>query len=605
MPFSRRVSTTLLTVAVGCSTTSPSPTPSGIGVHFNAPRALLDDVESVDLYVVDATAAAIACDSAAGTISGPQSGTGLVPNDVGQSLVRTFPLRRGTDGGEPCPNDGVFCSEEIVLPTDAEQPLVFQAVGLAGSEPFAVGCTTAAVNSNPFYVTLSMLRYVAPAVCGDGELQVGEQCDPGGGAPGGDDPICDSACRSKEVLLSTDHAGPSSIDISNGPAGSKSRVALAWSAAPDAANPDPLHAVFEDTNFGSTGTGPEVNYRQMARDFRPIDFPPLLSSQIRLPLEGGSVPGFDQRPRTQSSPAIATVTDGGFVVAYEDDRSSLTGETNISFTAISADVASPRPDEIYINQTGVNSCSDPTVAAGPSDHALIAWTDNAGRRIRGRIWSKTGWLSSSDQTYSALDGDDAAAAGWNDGWLIVWHGRSNEDNDDIMGVTVDAVGTVGAPFVINDVRVGVQESPSVAAMPNGQFAVVWNDSGNIMLQRFEMTGVPVAGDQQTPINDDVSAGAGAHPTVAASSLASGFYAIAWQTTSGAIRGRLIDRTGGFLFNSIDGQPTSFTVSREDITGQRARPSVAVGGAGHVVFAWQDDAPDHAGIYARRFPLPIR
>lgn len=588
-------------LCLACST-APSATslPSGIGVQFHAPQALLDDVQTVTLSVVEASRVELNCDEATGLVG---SGTGLISNEVAnQDVVVKVPLGRTRPGGEPCPNDGVFCSEDIVLPRDASTPLIFQALGSANGKPLAVGCTTAAVNSDPFYVTMSMLRYVAPAVCGDGVLQVGEQCEATDGPIAQDDPLCDLSCKTKEMLLSSDHAGPSNIQISNAPAGSKGGVALAWSQAPNASNPSPLHAVFEDTNFGATGTGPEVNYRQMGQDFRPIQYPPLLSSQIRLPLQGGTTPGFDQRPRTQGAPAIATMTDGSFVVAYEDDR--LSTSANISLTAISSDVAMPRADEVNINQLGVDACGSPTVAGGPTDRALIAWTDRAGRRIRGRIWSKTGWVFSSDMTLSAQEGDTPRAAGWNDGWVIAWHGRSNEDNDDVLFVQVEANGTVGGPIVVNERRADVQNKPAIAAMPTGEFAVVWHDTGRIMIQRFDVSGQPLAGDQDAPVNEE-ALGAGDHPAIAASTLASGFYAVTWQTASGEIRARLLDRTGSYLFNSVDGQPSSFLVNRADVAGQRTRPSVVIGGAGHIVFAWQDDSADHSGIWARRFPLPSR
>jgi len=533
-------------------------------------------------------------------------GTGLIRDDVADqgSVVKAL-LGRALPSGDPCPNDGVFCSEELALPTDPDRPLVFQAVGFADDTPLAVGCTTASVNSDPFYVSLSMLRYVAPAICGDGTLQVGEQCEGVGGPPADDDPVCDTSCRSKEVLLSTDHEGPSGIQITNGPDGSKRAVAIAFSQAPEADIPNPLHAVFQDTNFGATGTGPEVNYRQMTQHFAPVEFPPLLSSQIRLPLENANIPGFDQRSRNQAFPAIATLTDGDFVVAYEDDRLSVTGEVNISFTAISVDTATTSADEIYINNLGENACTSPAVAGGPNDQALVAWTDNDGRRIRGRLWSNDGWLSTSDSTFSAQEGDHPQVAGWNDGWIVAWHGRSNEDNDDIVYVHVDAVGTVGPPKVANAIQEGVQDQPDVAALPNGAFAIVWHDAGRIMMQRFDPSGEPVAGDQVAPVNDGVTAGDGSRPAIRASPLALGFYALAWQNGSGEIRARLTDRSGSYLFNAVDGQSTSFPASRTDIDGNRSLADVAVGGGGYIVFAWQDDAPQHSGIYGRRFPIPVR
>ncbi len=581
-------------LAASCGANDASPT-SGIGVRLHSPQTLLDEIESVTLYIVDSQEFGATCSEASGLASVGAGNSGLVSADTqGKEGVVKVPLARSTPDGAPCPNQGVFCSEEISLVTDPSKLLVFQAEGRAGNEPVAVGCTTAAVNSDPFYVTLSMLRYVAPAICGDGVLQVGEQCE-------GEDSPCDASCRSQEVLLSTDHLGPSSLQISNAPPGSKRGVALAWSHAPEASNPSPLHVVYGDTNYGTTGTGPEINYRQLGRSAEPIEYPPLLSSQIRLPVQGANVPGFDQRSRTQAAPAIAVMTDGSFVVAYEDDR--LSTAPNISFTAVSMDASIPRGDEVTINTLGMDACGSPTVAGGPTDRALVAWVDHTGRRIRGRLWSSTGWLSTSETTLSSQEGITPRATGWNDGWAVAWHGRSNEDNDDVMAVRVEANGTVGAPFAVNDERSDVQNNPAVAALPTGELAIVWHSTGRIFLQRFDAAGNAVAGDQAVPVNED--AGAGDYPAIAASTLASGFYAVAWQTSDGAIRARLVDRVGGYLYNPVDGQNTSFLASREDVSGQRSRPAVAIGGDGHIVFAWQDDSADHSGIFARRFPLPVR
>ncbi|MCU0693567.1 MAG: hypothetical protein MUF54_19430, partial [Polyangiaceae bacterium] len=422
-------------LAVGACSSPPSDRARAVphvGVAFHAPRALLDDVDSMSLYVIDEAQTKATCVPGTGMVQSLAGTTGLVPSDMASIDAIVFPLARRMADGSACPDNGVFCSDEISLPTAPDLRLVFQAVAHKQGIARAVGCAAGAVNSDPFYVSIRMHRYVAPAVCGDGLLQVGEQCEGDGGPPLPNDPFCDQSCRSNELLLSTDHLGPSNIRVTNDPPGSKNRVDLAWSVAPNANTPNPLHAVFQDTNFGPTGSGPEINYRQMNQALQPVETPALLSSQIRLPLAGGHIPGFDQRPRTQGAPAIATMTDGSIVVAYEDDRTSAGGQVNISFTASSLDIAVPRADEIYINKQGVNTCSEPDVAGGPTDRALVVWSDTAARRVRGRRWESTGWLSPSDKTFSADAADQPAVSGWNEGWILTWHGRSAADNDDIL-----------------------------------------------------------------------------------------------------------------------------------------------------------------------------
>ncbi|HNS97580.1 MAG TPA: hypothetical protein PLJ27_17045 [Polyangiaceae bacterium] len=587
------VACAMLALSMSCARHDPHQV-SGIGVRLNSPRTLLDGVDTVTLSIVDAHELGVVCSENSGLVTVGELKSGLLSIDLqAQEEVVKVPLSRTMPNGAPCPNQGVFCSDEITLPTDPSKLLVFQAEGRAGTTPVAVGCTTAAVNSDPFYVNLSMFRYVKPAICGNGSLEVGEQCERG-------EINCDDLCRTVEFLISTDHEGPSNQRIENAPPGSKQGVRMAWSHAPQAANPSPLHLVFGDTNYGKTGTGPEINYRQLGQHAEPIEYPPLLSSQIRLPLLGAKTPGFDQRPRTQAAAAIGLMSDGSFVVAYEDDR--LSTGPNISFTPISMDASLPRSDEVSINTLGVDASGSPAVAGGPTDRALVAWVDQAGRRIRARIWAVTGWISSSETTLSAQEGDSPRIAGWNEGWVVVWHGRSKQDNDDIMAVRISQTGEVGAPFSVNTETKDVQQQPDVAALPTGEVAVVWNSAGRIFLQRFDASGQPIAGDQSAPVNDDSAMGE--NPAIAASPLAAGFFAISWQTAAG-IRARLIDRSGDYLPNAVDGQTGSFLVNRDDVNGMRSHPSVAIGGAGHIVFAWEDSAADHSGIYARRFPLPVR
>jgi len=545
---------------------------------FVVPQALLDQVDSMKLYVVGASDE-LACDDA----------TGKVTSDITTAEgVQVFDLRRGTQAA-PCPEGAVYCSEEITLPTDASRTLVFQAVGYRQQATYAVGCRAAAVNSNPFYVDLVMHRYIPTAVCGNGTLEPGEQCEGTGGPPAADDPMCDTTCRSRELLLSSDNKSGSQ-QILNAPPQSKSQVELAW--APGA----PLHAVFQDTN------GNEVNYRQLLPDMGRVTSPAVLAGQIRLPCVGcGSVPGFDQRASIQKAPAIGLIQGGSFVVAYEDSRKSTPGQNNLSLTLISGDAKFPTADEVYFDTTtGVKRSSSPSVAGGPPGTALAVWIDGDTGAMRGRIYNNSaGWLAS-PITFADSGCSEARVVGWNAGWTVVWRGFST-DPDDIVMADVSAAGVTANRKLVNDKSAGVQSQPAIALTPSGEMLVAWRDGGAIYMQRYDKYGTKVPGDQSAPVNTD---GVGENVAVAGSSLNEGFYAIAWQA-GGKIRGRFVDVAGGYLFNSVDGQDGPFEVGIDATQGPRTMPSVAIGGGGYVAFAWQDDSQDHPGIYARRFPLPAR
>jgi hypothetical protein len=168
---------------------------------------------------------------------------------------------------------------------------------------------------------------------------------------------------------------------------------------------------------------------------------------------------------------------------------------------------------------------------------------------------------------------------------------------------------VGPTSVVSAGHTGVQDHPSVAALGDGdaRFAIAWADHGqngaDVVVQRFDTAGAPIAGDGTTPVNDLVADGDQVTPAIAGSSTGA-FYAVAWiDTPSGHVRARLLDAASGFDFNNVTGQNDEFQVSAVD-GHKRANPAVAIGGAGpFVAMGWEDQTAGSPGIYGRRFPLP--
>ena len=446
---------------------------------FVVPLALLDQVDAMKLYVAEASDQLL-CDEQTGEVSS---------DIVSATGVQAFDLRRGTQAAA-CPEGAVYCSEEITLPTDASRTLVFQAVGYRQGATYAVGCTAAAVNSNPFYLHLVVHRHIPTAVCGNGTLEPGEQCEGTGGPPSADDPMCDTQCRSKELLLSNDNKSASQ-QILNAPALSKSHVELAWTPG------GPLHAVFQDSN------GNEVNYRQLLPDMGRVTSPAVLAGQIRLPCTGcGSLPGFDQRASIQKAPTIGIIQGGSFVVAYEDSRKSSPGENNLSLTLISGDAKTPNADDVYFETTaGVKHPSSPSVAGGPPGTALVAWTDSDTGALRGRIYNNSASWLASPITFADSGCSQPRVVGWNAGWTVVWKGFST-DPDDIVMADVSAAGTTVNRKLVNDKAAGVQSQPAIALTPSGEMLVAWRDAGAIYMQRYDKYGTKVSGDQDAPVNTD-------------------------------------------------------------------------------------------------------
>jgi hypothetical protein len=167
----------------------------------------------------------------------------------------------------------------------------------------------------------------------------------------------------------------------------------------------------------------------------------------------------------------------------------------------------------------------------------------------------------------------------------------------------------GASTVVSMGHSGVQDHPAIASIGGGddRFAIAWADHGqngsDIVVQRFDASGAPIAGDSSTPINDLVADGDQTTPSIAGGSSGA-FFAVDWiDVPSGQVRARLLDATSGFDFNNVTGRDDEFQVSVA--TGDtRANPVVAVGGSGpFIAFSWEDQTASPPGIYARRFPAP--
>jgi hypothetical protein len=165
---------------------------------------------------------------------------------------------------------------------------------------------------------------------------------------------------------------------------------------------------------------------------------------------------------------------------------------------------------------------------------------------------------------------------------------------------VDTSGNLATRLRANLNASGSQGQPDVAISPSGQILVVWRDGTDIRMRRFSPAGIASSEDADAQLN---GAGSCSDPVVASSSSGQELFAVGWVMANGQIRGRLISGQSGFLANSVDGLEHDFEVSRADIAGKRSQPSVAIGGSGYIVYAWQDDSDAHSGIYGRRFPLP--
>ena len=552
---------------------------ASIGLVMRAPQGLLDQATAVSLRVADSADVDCAPD---GSMQGTPSA----------DTLQSFSLDHGG-----CSSGASWC-KTITLDQDGATKVFAVTVTGAGGVT-GVGCTKAAVDQDPLEVRITVHRYNAPACCGDGVVQVGEQCDTGTGPnctgmPADD--VCSADCLGLEILLSIDNGG--SPNLTNGPPRSKGELGLAFAGASGGELANGLRAVFTDTDAATHSTPPDINARLLTADLHGYvpPSPVSLSKQLRLP-QCSSVTTPNGPIHTQQTPAIAMVRGDLMAVVYASDQNQVT-KFDVFLSAQEA-VGCANNAPVQVNHdVPAQSCDHPDVARGPDGSALVAWTD--GGNLRGRLVTfNAGAVAAfqpadTDLGLGQATAGTARVAGWASGWVVVY-----EANGNVWLETVSTSGAVGVPQQVNAVNEGAQ--PDVAALSDGRLGVVWRSGGGIYFQRFDNALQRVAGDQDGALG--VWSPPGWNPVVAGTDNAGGAFAVAWAANDGTVWSRYLGGSSGFAYNGVSGQNDDFLASHPAIQGVRNQPAIAIGGNGWVAIGWQDDSDGHPGVFVRRFPLP--
>ena len=157
----------------------------------------------------------------------------------------------------------------------------------------------------------------------------------------------------------------------------------------------------------------------------------------------------------------------------------------------------------------------------------------------------------------------------------------------------------GAQFQVNDYVFDNQQSPSVAAGPDGSFVAAWqswsspgddSDQSSVQARLFGASGSPAA--DQFQLN---AVTAGVQEEVAVARAPSGGFVAVWSGPTGEdsadVRARCFDAAGGALGGEF--------LVNSDTADSQHQPAVGVDPVtGEFLVAWRDDADD--SLHARRF-----
>ncbi len=216
----------------------------------------------------------------------------------------------------------------------------------------------------------------------------------------------------------------------------------------------------------------------------------------------------------QMNPTISEMSDGSFVVAWEDWRN---GNIDIFARKISA-AGQPFGPSFKVNSDFTNTDqTDPKLAFDKNGGGMIVWRDcrlaktvYEGADIYGQRLNNTGGLKGENILINPKDGGDVDQCNPdiiiadNGTMMIVWRDDRN-GNLDIFGQLFDPDGQlIGNNILINDDKtVRVQRNPSACINGRGEFMVVWadlrNENFDIYAQCYTLTGLAIGRNIQ--IND--------------------------------------------------------------------------------------------------------
>ena len=267
-------------------------------------------------------------------------------------------------------------------------------------------------------------------------------------------------------------------------------------------------------------------------------------------------------PDQQLNPAVAGLSNGGFVVVWESDKQD--------------------GDEFGIYARRFGSDGSPY----DTEEEFRVNTATANRQ----------WLPS--------------VAGLPDGkFVVVWQGYFNNEcgvcAPDIYARVLDNSGTPqGGEFMVNESGVPNspgENSPFVAPISSGGFVVAWAvASGQAWAKIFKSDGTAVGAQFVLSYQQDEW---DANPVLA--SIGNGRFAAVWETdtrnpeTSSDLFGRVFDNNGNKVCNDVLCLPFSANTCTANYQG---KPSIASASNGEFVVVWYSAGQDGSGkgIFGQRF-----
>lgn len=320
---------------------------------------------------------------------------------------------------------------------------------------------------------------------------------------------------------------------------------------------------------------------------------------------GGEFPVNLTTGRPQDDPSVAMASGGRSVVAWSSLLQD--GDEDGIYARVFAASGAPLTGEIPVNVTTALAQNQAAAAAAADGRLIVVWVsaqqDGSGRGVVGRLFAADGTPSPEAiiNTFTAGDQRDPAVAMTPDGrFVVVW--ASTDQDGSGFGVYAQAFLASGAPVGpetrVNATTDGDQRNPAVAMAADGRVVVVWQSQGQDG-SGWGIYGRAYAADgtagPEVRVNN-VVVGDQVNPAVAAAP--DGRFVVVWQSNEQ-------DGNGWGVYGrsfAANGAPGPEVLVNTTTAMDQQNPAVAMTTSGKALVAWDSLGQDGSstGIYAQRF-----
>ena len=308
----------------------------------------------------------------------------------------------------------------------------------------------------------------------------------------------------------------------------------------------------------------------------------------------------------QDRPSVATLSRGGFVVAWEskDQDGDKEGIFAQRFDADGSSAGS----EIQVTTTTADDQKEPAVAELSGVGFVVTWEsknqDGDGKGIFAQVFDVDGVKVGSEiqvNTTTSKDQDKPAVAELSEGgFVITWESKDQDgDGEGIFAQRFDSEGAkLGGEIQVNTTTSDDQKEPSVTALSGGGFVLTREsknqdgDGKGVFTQVYDKDGDTVG--SETQVNTTIASDQD-KPSIVA--LADGGFVVSWESKNqdGDGKGVFSQR-----FDSSGAKVGSETQANTTTADNQDKPSIVALADGGFAVAWQskDQDGDGTSFWAR-------